>query len=101
VETARSLDEMATTWRRWLVSGESAAGHERLFVARLGFARATADPYEHAMTAPDEAALAVARGDHDRAREQLAEARRLLDANRIALDPDDAFEFHALATRFS
>ncbi len=74
---------------------------ERLFAARLDFARGSADPYEHAMTALDEAALAAARRDDGRARSRIAEAGRLLDDNRIVLDPDDASEFNALAARFS
>jgi hypothetical protein len=65
-----------------------------------------ASPFETATTArwsPSRRAreLAAAGGDGDLARERLAEARQLLDANGIVLDPDDAFEFDALALRFS
>ncbi len=74
---------------------------ERLFTARLAYARAAADPYEHAMTALNEAALAAAGGNDGQARERFAEAQRLLDDNAIVLDPDDAFEFDALAARFN
>jgi tetratricopeptide (TPR) repeat protein len=73
---------------------------ERLFAARLEFARASTDPYEHAMTALNEAALAAARRDEQRARRRFVEAGRLLDDNGIVLDPDDASEFDALAARF-
>ena len=74
---------------------------ERLFSARLEFARTSADPYEHAMTALNEAAVAAARRDDERARKRLAEAGRLLGDNGIVLDPDDASEFDSLAARFS
>lgn len=73
---------------------------ERLFEARLSFADASPDPYEHAMTALNAAALAAARRDFAAAREQFAEARRLIEGNGIVLDPDDAFEFDGLASRF-
>jgi tetratricopeptide (TPR) repeat protein len=73
---------------------------ERLFAARRGYADTSADPYEQAMTALNEAALAAARREVGIARERFAETRRLLEEKRIALDPDDAFEFDALATRF-
>ena len=53
------------------------------------------------MTALNEAALAAARRDDGRTRSRIAEAGRLLDDNRIVLDPDDASEFNALAARFS
>lgn len=69
---------------------------ERLFAARLAFAEASPDPYEHAMTALNAAALAAARGDDELARARFADARRLLAEHRIVLDPDDAFEFDAL-----
>ena len=74
---------------------------ERLFSARLDFARASADPYEHAMTALNEATLAAARRDEERARQRFAEVRRLLEDHGIVLDPDDASEFDLLAARFS
>jgi hypothetical protein len=72
---------------------------ERLFEARRGYADASIDPYELAMTALDDAA--PARCEDQLARERLDEARRLLDEHRIVLDPDDAFELDALASRFS
>jgi hypothetical protein len=53
------------------------------------------------MTALNEAALAAAKGDDERGRERSAETRLLLDENEIVLDPDDASEFAALASRFS
>lgn len=74
---------------------------ERLFSARLDFTRASADPYEHAMTALNEAAVAAARRDDERASERFAAARRVLDANGIVLDPDDASEFQSLGDRYS
>ena len=74
---------------------------ERLFSARLDYARDSNDPYEAAMSALNEAALAAARQEEERARERFAEARRLLNDHRIVLDPDDASEFELLATRFS
>ena len=73
---------------------------ERLFSARLEFAHASADPYEHAVTALNQAALAAARRDEEQARKRFADARRLLDDNGILLDPDDAFEFDSLAAHF-
>jgi tetratricopeptide (TPR) repeat protein len=73
----------------------------RLFSARLEFARASADPYEYTMTALNEAALAGARRDDERARQRFAEARRLLKEHGIVLDPDDASEFDSLAARYS
>ena len=74
---------------------------ERLFMARLDYARASADSYEQAMTALNEAALAAARGDDEGARNRFADARRLLHDHGIVLDPDDASEFDSLAARFS
>jgi hypothetical protein len=53
------------------------------------------------MTALNEAALAAARRDDERARKRFAEARRLLQDHGIVLDPDDASEFDSLAARFS
>src|SRR5689334_8211347 len=44
----------------------------RLFSARLEFARASADPYEHAMTALNQAALAAAQQDHELARQRIS-----------------------------
>jgi tetratricopeptide (TPR) repeat protein len=73
----------------------------RLFSARLEYARAAADPYEHAMTALNEAAVAAAGGNDEQARDRFAEAKRLLDENAIVLDPDDTFEFDSLAARFN
>lgn len=74
---------------------------ERLFSARLDYARDSTDPYERAMTALNEAAVAASRQEEERARNRFAEARRLLDDHRIVLDPDDASEFESLAARFS
>jgi len=74
---------------------------ERLFSARLDFARASTDPYECAMSVFNEAALAAARQDEEQARKHFAAARRLLDEHGIVLDPDDGSEFDALAARFS
>jgi tetratricopeptide (TPR) repeat protein len=72
----------------------------RLFEQRLAFAEASPDPYEHAMTALNAAALAAAKREDGLARERFAEAQRSLEKNEIVLDPDDAFEFSALASRF-
>ena len=74
---------------------------ERLFSARLDYARTSADSYEHAMTALNEAAIAAARHDDERARLRFADAGRLLHDHGIVLDPDDASEFDSLAARFA
>jgi tetratricopeptide (TPR) repeat protein len=71
-----------------------------LFAARLEYAATSTDPYERAMTALNESALAAARGEDDRARASLEEASRVLADHSIVLDPDDAFELDALAARY-
>lgn len=69
---------------------------ERFFAERLRYAASSEDPYEHAMTALNEAALATARGEAETARARLAEAKRLLAEHDVLLDPDDAFEYDAV-----
>jgi tetratricopeptide (TPR) repeat protein len=64
---------------------------ERCF-AECAKVRNQEDPYEAAMTHLNQAALAVARGDHERAVELLRRTRSTLDGAGIVLDPDDAFE---------
>src|SRR5207244_4051411 len=54
------------------------------------------DPYEAAMTHLNQAALAFARGDRDRAAGLLQQTRLTLDEAGIVLDPDDAFEVNWL-----
>jgi tetratricopeptide (TPR) repeat protein len=50
------------------------------------------DPYEAAMTHLNDAALAFAHVDRERAKEVLQNSRSTLEQAGIALDPDDAFE---------
>jgi tetratricopeptide (TPR) repeat protein len=64
---------------------------ERCFAERAEI-RNPDDPYEAAMTHLNHAALAFARGDRERAAEQLRRTHSTLDAAGIVLDPDDAFE---------
>lgn len=64
---------------------------ERCF-AELTAIRNQGDPYEAAMTQLNQAALAFARAEPDRATEQLGQMQSILDAAGIVLDPDDAFE---------
>lgn len=69
---------------------------EELFAARLSFAEASPDPYEAAMTALNDAALAAVRRHDLRARTRFLDCRRLLSEHGIVLDPDDQFELDAL-----
>jgi tetratricopeptide (TPR) repeat protein len=64
---------------------------ERCF-AELAKIRNPDDPYETAMTHLNQAALAVARGDRERAAELLQRTESTLEGAGIVLDPDDAFE---------
>jgi tetratricopeptide (TPR) repeat protein len=57
------------------------------------------DPYEAAMARLNEAALAFARGEHERAAELLRHTQSTLDGAGIVLDPDDAFEVKWLRER--
>jgi len=59
------------------------------------------DPYEAAMTHLNRAALAFARGEHERAREVLDSAASTLADSGTVLDPDDAFEVEWLRERLS
>jgi ATP/maltotriose-dependent transcriptional regulator MalT len=57
--------------------------------------RLTADsdaPYDRAMAALNEAAVAAAHGERQRARNRLDRAEEILADAGISLDPDDAFE---------
>ena len=64
---------------------------ERLF-AEVAELRDQQDPYEAAMGQLNQAALAVARGDHQRAAGLLGRTQAILEGAGIVLDPDDAFE---------
>ena len=68
---------------------------ERCFAECAGV-RNGADPYEAAMTHLNQAALAFARGDRERAAELLRQTRSTLENAGIVLDPDDAFEVNWL-----
>jgi tetratricopeptide (TPR) repeat protein len=57
------------------------------------------DPYEAAMTHLNQAALALARGNSDRAAELLHRTQSTLNDAGIVLDPDDAFEVAWLRDR--
>jgi tetratricopeptide (TPR) repeat protein len=59
------------------------------------------DPYEQAVTHLSEAAVALAKGDRERAKEELASAKSILEGAGIALDPDDAFEVSWVETGLS
>ena len=59
------------------------------------------DPYEAAMTHLNRAALAFARGEHERARDLLDRGDSALADAGIVLDPDDAFEVEWLRERLS
>ena len=61
--------------------------------------RKTDDPYDIAMTHLNQAALAFAREEHDRAAELLWRTGSTLEKAEIALDPDDAFEVDWLQSR--
>jgi tetratricopeptide (TPR) repeat protein len=74
---------------------------EELFAARLAYAESSRDPYEHAMTAMNDASLAAVRREDETARERLAACKRLLAENAIVLDPDDQFELDALEVLLS
>lgn len=71
---------------------------ERSFKECAGI-RNQGDPYEAAMTHLNQAALAFARGEHERSAELLRRMQSTLDAARIVLDPDDAFEVKWLRDR--
>jgi uncharacterized protein with ATP-grasp and redox domains len=64
---------------------------ERCF-AECAEVRDQEDPYEAAMTHLNQAALAVAHGERERAAELLRRTQSTLDGAGIVLDPDDAFE---------
>jgi len=110
VETPQSLDELASSWRRWLVSGESRAGHEVLAQALLANALRTraraiclyADGLflfrlgeQRASRERNEEALAVARELGDQEAESLA----LVGLSRVAFRDGRHDEVVRLATR--
>jgi tetratricopeptide (TPR) repeat protein len=64
---------------------------ERCF-AECAVVRNHHDPYEAAMTHLNQAALAFAQGDRERAAELLRRTESTLDGVGMVLDPDDAFE---------
>ncbi len=68
---------------------------ERCF-AECASVRTQDDPYEAAMTHLNQAALAFARGDRERAAGLLRQTRSTLETAGIVLDPDDAFEVNWL-----
>jgi non-specific serine/threonine protein kinase len=59
------------------------------------------DPYEAAMTHLSQAAMALARGERERAADLLARTQSTLDGTGIVLDPDDAFEVEWLKDRLN
>jgi len=73
---------------------------ERLFAERRELRDAT-DPYERAMDALNEAALAFAHGDPVAAEAPLRVAEETLAAAGIVLDPDDRFELEWLRDRIN
>lgn len=74
------------------------ASAERLFKERQAL-RDADDPYEHAMDAFNDAALAVAHGDPSRAEKSLRDSEETLAAAGVVLDPDDRFELDWLRDR--
>jgi hypothetical protein len=71
---------------------------ERWFAEAAGL-RDPADPYDAAMGELNQAALAVVRGNRQRAAGLLGRAQAMLDSAGIVLDPDDAFEVGWLRDR--
>lgn len=71
---------------------------ERCFAERE-LVRNQDDPYETAMSRLNQAALAFALGDDQRADQELGRAKSTLDSAGIVLDPDDAFEVDWLRER--
>jgi hypothetical protein len=67
------------------------AAAERCF-AELSELLVPGDLYDAAMGSLNQAALAVVRGDRERAAGLLGRVQATLDAAGIVLDPDDAFE---------
>ena len=59
------------------------------------------DPYDTAMTYLNEAAVALASGERDRAAELLTQSESTLEGAGIVLDPDDAFEVEWLRSRLA
>jgi hypothetical protein len=59
------------------------------------------NPYDTAMEALNDAALAHHRGNRARAASLLAEVERTLDDAGISLDPDDRFEVDWLRDRLA
>jgi tetratricopeptide (TPR) repeat protein len=74
------------------------ASAERLFADRRELRNAD-DPYERAMDALNDAALAAAHGDSSRAEKSLRLSEETLAAAGIVLDPDDRFELDGLRDR--
>ena len=70
---------------------------EHVFAERVRGITGDEDAYGSAMTTFDQACLAYARGDHEKASGLLVDATGELSAAGIALDPDDAFELRSLA----
>lgn len=110
MHSGQSLEELAATWRRWLVSGEARAGHEVLDKALLASARPSraraiclyADGLflfrlgeQQASRERNAEALAVAREIGDREAESLA----LVGLSRVAFRDGHHHEVVELATR--
>ena len=72
------------------------AAAERRFDEWRSIVGASEDPYDGAMWSLNSAALALARGEPERAKALLDEAEMRLAAAGIVLDPDDAFELQHL-----
>jgi tetratricopeptide (TPR) repeat protein len=75
------------------------AAAERLFAEWRTRVESSADPYDAAMRSLNDAALAIAHGDRERAHALLDEAEGRLAAAGIVLDPDDAAELELLRHR--
>jgi tetratricopeptide (TPR) repeat protein len=84
-------------------------GHVELHRGRVGEAercfsecagvRDANDPYEASMTHLNQAGLAFAHGERERAVALLQNVRTTLEAAGVVLDPDDAFEVQWLSDR--
>jgi tetratricopeptide (TPR) repeat protein len=73
---------------------------ERCF-AECAQTRTRDDPYDTAMTHLNQAALAFARGDRERAADLLERMQSTLDEAGVVLDPDDGFEVDWLRERLA
>ena len=74
-------------------------GTARRLFAECEATRSDDNPYDLAMTNLNQAALAFAAADSERAAELLSQTQTTLDAAGIALDPDDQFEVDWLRER--